>query len=81
MARGDGPRCKIGYFDLTGSRQRRLDIGKHLLAPTPVVNVNEEDPVEAAQRITGGKGVQYVLERSGAPNALNKLRRSLMIYD
>src|SRR5207237_9675610 len=40
-----------------------------------VVNVNKEDPVEAVQRITRGKGVQYVLECSGAANALNEAAR------
>ena len=35
------------------------------------VNVNNEDTVTAIQRITGGKGVQYVLECYGARNALN----------
>src|SRR6202023_12868 len=37
-----------------------------------VVNVGRESPVEAVQRLTGSKGVQYVLECSGAPNALNE---------
>jgi threonine dehydrogenase-like Zn-dependent dehydrogenase len=37
-----------------------------------VVNVRNEDAVEAVQRITGGQGVHYVLECSGAPNALNE---------
>jgi L-iditol 2-dehydrogenase len=59
---------------LTGTRQRRLDIGKRLGADA-LVNVNEEDPVEAVQRITRGKGVQYVLECSGAANALNEAAR------
>jgi 2-desacetyl-2-hydroxyethyl bacteriochlorophyllide A dehydrogenase len=59
---------------LTGTRRRRLNIGKRLGADA-VVNVNEEDPVEAVQRITRGKGVQYVLECSGAPNALNEAAR------
>ena len=59
---------------LTGTRERRLAIGKRLGADA-VVNVNEEDPVEAVQRITRGKGVQYVLECSGAPNALNEAAR------
>ena len=54
---------------LTGTRKHRLDIGKRLGADA-VVNVNKKDPVEAVERITGGKGVQYVLECSGAPNAL-----------
>ena len=35
----------------------------------------KEDAVAAVQRITGGKGVQYVLECSGAPNALNEAAR------
>ena len=59
---------------LTGTRQRRLEMGRRLGADE-VVNVNSEDPVEAVQRITGGKGVQYVLECSGAPNALNEAAR------
>lgn len=56
---------------LTGTRDRRLEMGKRLGADQ-VVNVNREDPVAAVQRITKGKGVQYVLECSGAPNALNE---------
>src|SRR5437763_1342166 len=59
---------------LTGTRDRRLEMGKKLGADE-VVNVNKEDPVEAVQRITRGKGVQYVLECSGAPNALNEAAR------
>jgi L-iditol 2-dehydrogenase len=49
-------------------------MGKRLGADE-IVNVNSEDPVEAVQRITRGKGVQYVLECSGAPNALNEAAR------
>jgi len=37
-----------------------------------VINVQKENPVEAVKRITGGKGVHYVIECSGAPNALNE---------
>src|ERR1700736_566335 len=59
---------------LTGTRDRRLEMGK-LLGADAVVNVNSEDAVTAVQRITGGKGVQYVLECSGAPNALNDAAR------
>src|SRR4030088_2440623 len=59
---------------LTGTRDGRLEMGKKLGADA-VVNVGHEDPVEAVQRITGGKGVQYVLECSGAPNALNEAAR------
>ena len=48
--------------------------GKKLGADA-VVNVGREDPVEVVQRLTQGKGVQYVLECSGAPNALNEAAR------
>lgn len=56
---------------LTGTRDRRLEMGKKLGADH-VVNVTREDAVEAVKRITRGKGVHYVLECSGAPNALNE---------
>jgi L-iditol 2-dehydrogenase len=59
---------------LTGTRDRRLEMGRRLGADE-VVNVSREDPVAAVQRITAGKGVQYVLECSGAPNALNEAAR------
>ena len=59
---------------LTGTRDRRLEMGKRLGADA-VINVNNEDAVAAVQRITGGKGVQYVLECSGAANALNEAAR------
>src|SRR5437773_11293467 len=59
---------------LTGTRDGRLELGKKLGADA-VVNVGREDPVEAVQRLTRGKGVQYVLECSGAPNALNEAAR------
>jgi L-iditol 2-dehydrogenase len=59
---------------LTGTRDSRLDMGKKLGADH-VINVSREDPVEAVMRLTGGKGVQYVLECSGAPNALNEAGR------
>jgi L-iditol 2-dehydrogenase len=59
---------------LTGTRDRRLDMGARLGADA-VVNLHREDPVAAVARITGGKGVQYVLECSGAPNALNEAAR------
>lgn len=59
---------------LTGTRDRRLEIGKALGADH-VVNVRNENAVEAVQRITRGKGVQYVLECSGAAEALNEAGR------
>jgi L-iditol 2-dehydrogenase len=59
---------------LTGTRDSRLEMGKRLGADA-VVNVGREDPVAAVRRITGGKGLQYVVECSGAPNALNEAAR------
>ncbi|MBU2261406.1 MAG: zinc-binding dehydrogenase [Proteobacteria bacterium] len=56
---------------LTGTRDARLNMGIRLGADH-VINVRKEDPVEAVKRITGGKGVHYVMECSGAPNALNE---------
>ncbi len=55
---------------LTGTRDNRLEIGKKLGADH-VVNVRNEDAVEAVRRLTDGKGVDYVLECSGATNGLN----------
>ncbi|MBO0711224.1 MAG: zinc-binding dehydrogenase [Acetobacteraceae bacterium] len=59
---------------LSGTRPRRLEMGRRLGADH-VVDVTTEDPVSAVARLTGGKGVQYVLECSGAPNALNEAAR------
>jgi L-iditol 2-dehydrogenase len=59
---------------LTGTRDRRLDMGMKLGADA-VVNVRHEDAVSAIARLTHGRGVQYVLECSGAPNALNETAR------
>jgi L-iditol 2-dehydrogenase len=56
---------------LTGTRDSRLNLGTKLGADH-VINIRKEDPVEAVKRITGGKGVQYVVECSGADNALNE---------
>ncbi|WP_246018251.1 zinc-dependent alcohol dehydrogenase [Pelagibacterium montanilacus] len=56
---------------LTGTRDNRLAVGKELGADH-VINVRNEDPVEAVQKIMGGKGVDYVVECSGAPGAINQ---------
>lgn len=56
---------------LTGTRDNRLEIGKELGADH-VINVRNEDPVEAVRRLTDGKGVDYVVECSAAPNAINE---------
>jgi len=54
---------------LTGTRDNRLEMGKKLGADH-VVNVRKEDAVEAVRKLTGGLGVDYVLECSGAPSGL-----------
>lgn len=61
---------------LTGTRDNRLEIGRELGADH-IVNVRNEDAVEAVQHITGGKGLDYVVECSGAPNAVNEAARML----
>lgn len=60
-----------GPIILTGTRDARLKLGTELGADY-VINVRQEDPVEAVRKITKGKGVHYIMECSGAPNALNE---------
>jgi threonine dehydrogenase-like Zn-dependent dehydrogenase len=60
---------------LTGTRDNRLKIGRELGADH-VVNIRKQpDVVEAIKQLNGGKGVDYVLECSGAPNAVNEAIR------
>jgi len=59
---------------LTGTRDNRLQIGRELGADH-VINVRKENAVEAVQRIVKGKGVDYVLECAGAPNAIDEAAR------
>src|ERR1700756_2023358 len=61
---------------LTGTRDNRLAIGRELGADH-VVNVRRENAVEAVRRLTGGRGVDYVLECSGAADAGNEAARML----
>jgi threonine dehydrogenase-like Zn-dependent dehydrogenase len=56
---------------LTGTRDNRLKIGLELGADY-VVNVRKENAVQAVRRLNGGKGVDYVVECSGAPHAVNE---------
>lgn len=60
---------------LTGTRDNRLDMGRKLGADY-TVNVTKEDSVEAVRRYTNG-GAHYVLECSGAPNAVNDAAKML----
>ena len=62
---------------LTGTRAARLNLGKKLGADH-LINVREEDPVEAVKRITGGKGVHYLVECSGQPNGLSEAMDMVM---
>jgi L-iditol 2-dehydrogenase len=61
---------------LTGTREARLQKGLELGADH-VVNVTKQDPVETVRRLNGGKGVDYVVECSGAANAINEAGRML----
>ena len=61
---------------LTGTRQARLDKGLALGADHSI-NVTQEDPVETVLRLNGGKGVDYVIECSGATDAINAAGRML----
>jgi L-iditol 2-dehydrogenase len=61
---------------LTGTRDNRLEIGKQLGADH-VINVRKENVVEAVRKLTGGKGVDFVVECSGAPNAVNEAAQML----
>src|SRR6516162_170490 len=59
---------------LTGTRDNRLQIGRELGADY-VINARSEDPVAAVRKLNGGKGVDYVIECSGAPDAINEAAR------
>ncbi len=57
---------------LTGTRDNRLQLGLELGADH-VVNIRKDANVVAAVRkANGGKGVDYVIECSAAPNAVNE---------
>jgi threonine dehydrogenase-like Zn-dependent dehydrogenase len=61
---------------LTGTRDNRLKIGRELGADH-VINVTQENAVEAVRRLTGGVGADYVIECSGAAGAVNDAARML----
>ena len=61
---------------LTGTRENRLKMGIELGADH-VINARNEDAVAAVRRLNGGKGVDYVVECSGAPNAVNEAAQML----
>ena len=49
---------------LTGTRNRRLAIGRELGADR-VININDEDAVKIVKQLTGGIGADYVVECAG----------------
>jgi L-iditol 2-dehydrogenase len=59
---------------LTGTRDARLAKGRQLGADH-VVNVTRENALETVRRLNGNKGVDYVIECSGAPDAVNEAAR------
>jgi L-iditol 2-dehydrogenase len=61
---------------LTGTRDNRLEIGKKLGADH-VINVRNEDAVSKVRELTGGKGVDYVVECAGAKNGVNDAAQML----
>jgi threonine dehydrogenase-like Zn-dependent dehydrogenase len=60
---------------LTGTRDNRLRIGLELGADHVINARTEKDVVAAVRKLNGGKGVDYVVECSGAPNAVNEAVR------
>src|SRR3954470_15155495 len=56
---------------LTGTRNKRLAIGKELGADR-VINIAEEDAVEVVKQLTGGIGVDYVVECAGTEVTVNE---------
>ncbi|ARP99387.1 zinc-dependent alcohol dehydrogenase [Pseudorhodoplanes sinuspersici] len=56
---------------LTGTRDNRLQIGKELGADH-VINIRKvNDVIQAVKDLNSGKGVDYVVECSAAPNGMN----------
>ncbi|MEH2526282.1 MULTISPECIES: zinc-dependent alcohol dehydrogenase [unclassified Bradyrhizobium] len=56
---------------LTGTRNKRLSIGRELGADR-VVNINDEDAVEVVRQLTGGIGADYVVECAGSEATINQ---------
>src|ERR1043166_5907171 len=56
---------------LTGTRDKRLAIGKALGADR-TVNINEEDAIEIVKQLTDGIGADYVVECAGSEATINQ---------
>src|ERR1700736_1275362 len=58
-------------FILTGTRNKRLAIGKELGADR-VINIAEENAVDVVKQLTGGIGADYVVECAGTEATVNQ---------
>src|SRR5882757_8851875 len=56
---------------LTGTRNKRLAIGKELGADR-VINIADENAVEVVKQLTGGVGADYVVECAGTEATVNQ---------
>src|SRR4249920_1808017 len=56
---------------LTGTRNKRLAIGKELGADR-VININDEDAVAVVKQLTGGIGADYVVECAATESTINQ---------
>src|SRR5258706_10363145 len=56
---------------LTGTRNKRLVIGKELGADR-VINITEENAVDIVKLLTGGVGADYVIECAGTEATVNQ---------
>src|SRR3984957_19369377 len=56
---------------LTGTRDKRLAIGKELGADR-VINIAEENAVDVVKQLTGGIGADYVVECAGTEASVNQ---------
>ncbi|MBV9560710.1 MAG: zinc-binding dehydrogenase [Bradyrhizobium sp.] len=60
-----------GPVVLTGTRDKRLAIGKELGADR-VINVTRENPVDVVKQLTGGIGADYVIECAGSEQTIDQ---------
>src|ERR1700760_3262058 len=56
---------------LTGTRDKRLAIGKELGADR-VINIGNENPVDIVKQLTGGIGADYVIECAGSEATIDQ---------
>jgi L-iditol 2-dehydrogenase len=56
---------------LTGTRDKRLAIGKELGADR-VINIGNENPVDVVKQLTGGIGADYVIECAGSEATIDQ---------